>query len=125
MKLFNCKVRIQGSVQDEVIKTGVTQAEIIVLRAIHGNDAVLDTVPEGLATVKVDPTDPESADRPRTEAEERDRLELLYGEAIVGKIFGAPIARIGDDAPAPVSPLARPASPARAKAAPIPELEDV
>lgn len=105
MKLFSAKVRIMGQVQDEVSKANVTQAEIALLKSIHGDDAVGDIKPT--ETVE------------RTEAEERERLEMIYGDAIVGRLFGAPIARIGDDAPAPTRPL-----PGARKAAAI-ELEDV
>lgn len=117
MKLFSAKVRIMGQVQDEVSKTNVTQAEIVVLKSIHGDDAVGDVKPSG----EID----------RHEAEERERLEMIYGDAVIGRLFGAPIARIGDDAPAAARSLpdARPApdtrtgrSPAKAPAI---ELEDV
>lgn len=110
MKLFNCKVRIMAQVQDEVIKTDVTQAEIVVLKAIHGADGVLDVMGSGEAD--------------RDEATERDRLEMIYGEGIVGKIFGAPVARIGDDSPPEAKPLGvRPV--AGRKTQDVPELEAV
>lgn len=117
MKLFSAKVRIMGHVQDEVFKTNVTQAEIVVLKSIHGEDAIGD----------VKATD----ETERDEVEERERLEMIYGEAVIGRLFGAPVARIGDDAPVAARSLpdTRPAPDVRtarapAKAAAV-ELEDV
>ena len=40
--LYSCKLRLGGSVLNEVPKIGVTAPEVEVLRAIHGSDAVLD-----------------------------------------------------------------------------------
>lgn len=43
MKLYTCKVRLGGNVNFEVPKEeGLTAAEIMVLRAIHGTDALVD-----------------------------------------------------------------------------------
>lgn len=42
MKLFDCTVRLDGSPLNEVNKTEVTAAEIAVLRALHGADAVIN-----------------------------------------------------------------------------------
>ena len=83
MKLYSCKVRLHGDVRDEVRKDNVTQAEITVLRRIHGDDAVLEIRSAGA-------TD-------RNEAEERDRLNQFYGEGTINRIFGAPIVRITDE----------------------------
>lgn len=125
MKLYDCKVRIMASVQDEVIKNGISQAEIVVLKTIHGDDAVSGVTSAGVAKVKVDPTDPESAERPRNEVEEREHLEMTYGEGIIAKIFGVPVARIGDDdKPSISNPRVAPAPKGR-QPAPSIELEDV
>jgi hypothetical protein len=83
MKLYSCKVRLHGDVRDEVRKDNVTQAEITVLRRIHGDDAVLEIRSAGA-------TD-------RNEAAERDRLNAAYGEGTVNKIFGMPVVRITDE----------------------------
>jgi hypothetical protein len=83
MKLYSCKVRLHGDVRDEVRKDNVTQAEITVLRRIHGEDAVLEIRTAGA-------TD-------RNEAAERDRLNAAYGEGTVNKIFGMPVVRITDE----------------------------
>lgn len=42
MKLYSCKINLKGSLLNQVIKSEVTAAEIVLLRAIHGNDAVND-----------------------------------------------------------------------------------
>lgn len=103
MKLYNCIVRLQGDVKDEVAKSGVTSAEIKVLKNIHGGDAVH-------RVVKAVDAEGEARSVERTEAQERDRLSALYGEGKIVSIFGAPVLKIedepgfdddDDDAPAP------------------------
>src|SRR5690242_12341845 len=64
MRLYDCKVRLAGSRENEVRKTDVTAAEIMVLRAFHGVDSV-----EGIT--------PKEMDR-RSHADERKRLFMLY-----------------------------------------------
>lgn len=64
MKLYQCKLRLAGNVNNEVLKTDVTAAEIEVLREIHGSDAVLDIVQTG--ENKLD------------SAKERARLKRIY-----------------------------------------------
>ncbi len=44
MQLYNCKVRLGGSVINEVRKSEVTAPEILILREMHGSDAVVDIV---------------------------------------------------------------------------------
>jgi hypothetical protein len=114
VKLFTCKVRIMGEVKDEVVRTGATSAEIKILRMIHGDDGVVDVQPEGEAD--------------RSEAEERARLEMFYGEPAVAKLFGVAKPSIADDivdAVIPIEPPVR-AEPKRPQAAPKAlQLEDV
>jgi len=74
-KLYDCKVRLQGSVLNEVPKSGVTAPEIELLRALHGADAVVSIVDTGgIAEVAVSAT----KKRPRTDKEERDRLVAMF-----------------------------------------------
>jgi hypothetical protein len=87
MQLYNCKVRLDGSVANEVRKADATAAEIEILRAIHGDDAVVDIVETRM-------------DR-RAHAEERARLNAIYAnpdtnnpevfarkQALVRNLFG-------------------------------------
>jgi hypothetical protein len=83
MKLFNCKLRLAGNPLDEVRKADVTSAEITLLKAIHGGDALAEITAAGAVD--------------RDAAEERDRLERTYGERAVIKVFGAPQPRIEDE----------------------------
>lgn len=69
MQLYDCKVRLSGSLYNEVPKTGVTAAEITVLRVIHGSDSVADIKPDVF-------------DRKRSDGSERARLDSIYGSAI-------------------------------------------
>lgn len=102
MKLFNIKIRLGGNVNDEVLRTNATNAEIKILRSIHGEDAVVDIQPLNVdAQTVYQETDSEgnlvNKVRPRTEADERFRLEMFYNEQIVAKLFGAAVARITDE----------------------------
>ena len=75
MKLYSCKVRIGGNVLNEVRKENATAAEIVLMRAIHGDDAVLEIE----ATGKVD----------RSDADERSRLlEAQFDTEVMGRVFG-------------------------------------
>jgi len=67
MQLCDCEVRLGDSAGHTVLKTDVTPAEIIVLRAIHGDSAV--------ANIK-----PKKMDK-RPNAQEWDRLQASYGRA--------------------------------------------
>lgn len=107
MRQFACKVRLNGSLYNEVPKTEVTIPEILILRVIHGGEAVTDL--HEMAQVK------------RTDAEERDRLANIYGAAIKNRaeIVGGLGALIGfagalpDNAPG--IPLAGKAAKAKAE----------
>lgn len=41
MQIVDCFVRLNGSVEFEVAKPGITVAEVALLRALHGEDAVV------------------------------------------------------------------------------------
>lgn len=89
MRQFSGKVRLGGSLHNEVPKDDLTVPQIIVLRAIHGSDGVADI--KEVAPVK------------RTDDEERNRLAGLYGAAISGRaeIVGGLGALIGFSGPLP------------------------
>lgn len=74
MKLFNCLVRLGGSVLHEVPKYDVTDMEIRVLQSIHGSDAVTRIKTAG--EVK------------RTDKEEASRLADEYGGKRVEEATG-------------------------------------
>ncbi len=81
MQLYDCKVRLKGSLYNEVHKSGVSAAEVLVLRVIHGGavddmDAVVDVKPT---------TDVNGKRLPVSEVDdhtERTRLEDLYNGAL-------------------------------------------
>lgn len=64
MFIYNCKVRLAGSLLNEVLKTGVTAPEIMLFQAFHGNDAVVNIEEAGVIQ--------------RSDDDERDRLQKLY-----------------------------------------------
>lgn len=78
MQTYDCVVKLcdaNGQVCTEVEKFDVTAPEIIVLRALHGNDNVVR-----VSLKRMDK---------RPHAEERDRLSMTYGGQIVHDLFGA------------------------------------
>jgi len=64
MRLYDCKVLLSGSRDNEVRKTDVTAAEVMILKAFHGEDSVLDITPKGMDK--------------RSHGDERKRLFSLY-----------------------------------------------
>lgn len=45
MQICSATIRLAGSVQNTVFRNDITPAEILVLQAIHGGDAVIDILP--------------------------------------------------------------------------------
>ncbi len=83
MNIYDATIRLKGDTAHEVNKAGLTAAEIMVLRRIHGLDAVVRIVP-------VPPTPDQLTMANR---EERDRHRKLYcgREAtamLVNELFG-------------------------------------
>jgi hypothetical protein len=77
-QLYNCVVRLNGSMKNEVRLSDVTAAEIQVLKAIHNSvDAGVEVVYNIVRAGKVD----------RDDYEERERLTATYGRALA-KIEG-------------------------------------
>lgn len=126
MQLYDCTVRLGGSMLNEVRKDGVTAAEIQVLRMIHsGGDSGVEVVKDITPTKHVD----------RDDLTERARLEGLYGRAVASHenirtlqaILGHSTAPLPqsvpgvDNLPAPKS--GRRAGPGRPKADSAPEPE--
>lgn len=70
MQTYSARVRLSGSLFNEVPKAELTAAEITVLRRLHGPDSVIEIKPGK----HVD----------RSDDDERDRLSHLYGRALAG-----------------------------------------
>lgn len=64
MRFYDCHIRLGGSTTSEVPKLGITASEIIVLRHVHGSDAV----------VRIEPKE----DRAVNQFELRDQLRAQY-----------------------------------------------
>lgn len=76
MAIYSAKIRLQSSPMNEVLKSGLSAAEVVLLTAIHGEDAVVDVALEdGVRNVSPD------------DAAERERLTEIY-EGYVAKAFG-------------------------------------
>ena len=73
MDLYSGNVRLKGRLDQVVHKTGLTAAEILVLRTIHGHDAVVDIKNEG--------------SHQRTYADEYERLCINYGDAVCNDVW--------------------------------------
>lgn len=42
MQTYRCRVNLAGEIKNQVLKDGIVAAEILLLKAIHGDDAVAD-----------------------------------------------------------------------------------
>lgn len=99
MKLYTAKVNLHGSDLNQVLKHDLTAAEIIVLKRIHGGDAVIDIIENSkseIIEIKQKPggDDEEGdiferqvigtrkGDVDRTDEQERKRLNRIYGQAL-------------------------------------------
>jgi hypothetical protein len=81
MNLYKAHVNLGGEAANQVPKTNLTAAEIVVLRTIHGLESVNDIEKTG------------AAKKTHTDAAERNRLQMIYGTALrkiegVGSING-------------------------------------
>lgn len=87
MQTANILVALGGDQNNTVPKSHVTAAEIAVLQAIHGADAIIDVEPVGDVEVSA--------------RDERERLEGVYGRAkdqngntIIGLVYPGAAARL-------------------------------
>jgi hypothetical protein len=80
MRLFSCKVRLAGSLNNEVAKIGVTAPEISVLRVIHSPPSETGSIDPAVVTeIKA------HGEIARSDTEERQRLHELYGASLKKK----------------------------------------
>jgi len=70
MQTYDARIRLAGSLLNEVPKSGLTAPEITVLRRLHGSDAVVEIKPGKHVE--------------RDDYAERARLHDLYGPALAG-----------------------------------------
>lgn len=85
MRLYSCKVRLEGSLYNEVRKIGVTAAEIQLLRLLHSLNPEAeneDGTDENLIDESVVGDIVFTGEVDRTDAQERSRLTELYGPAL-------------------------------------------
>jgi hypothetical protein len=69
MQLFSAKIRLGGSLLNEVSKIHLTVPEVLILRLIHGEESVIDLAECGKK-------------RDLDEEDERRRLKDTYGAAL-------------------------------------------
>ena len=72
MEYANTEIRIGGSLENTVIKE-VSAPEIAVLRAIHGEDALVNTVKSRIGDIEA--------------RNERERLTKIYGVEVLKRLF--------------------------------------
>ncbi len=113
MQTYNAIVRLNAELTNEVPKTNLTTPEVLLLRKIHGEDAVVDITPSGqwedhFSKRKVkDGLGQEIEEEVEYDDEdEKDRLAAIYGDALLEEadsgIARRAINRIfGDYAPLP------------------------
>lgn len=86
MQLYNCKVRLHGSLYNEVRKDNITAAEIAILRIIHGgSDAVADIEHTGRKNSSMS----DSAMREYLHSEYGEGLAAIEGVKNINGVFGA------------------------------------
>lgn len=115
MHLYDCKLRLGGSLYNEVPKPGITAAEITVLRVVHGDDSVVDIVHAG-------------ENKKLSSNQVRSELSLMYSKALrgiegVGSVNG--IFGVAGEMPASLpgfEPAKKTAPAAKGKSAPTVEL---
>ncbi len=87
MLFYDATVRPAGQLTHEVPRSGLSAAEVYMLRYIHGDDGVVR-----LNKSKVD--------RKVVDAEERARLKHVYGEKHFAAVFGSTFgSKLPDDVP--------------------------
>lgn len=64
MRIYTCKVRLNGDLYNEVMLRNVTAPEVMVLRSLHGQDGVVVLESTGREDIR--------------DADERDRLRHKY-----------------------------------------------
>lgn len=98
---YNCIVRLGGDMRREVVKKGVSAAEIVVLRHIHGHDAIHNVQPmdpekkfkrringkEVMLNAQEVMERNEFTPLPRGYHDEYVRLESIYGAKRLDSIF--------------------------------------
>lgn len=86
MKRYEGTVRLGGDLRHTVPKTGMSAAEIVVLRYIHGHDAVVDLKPMD-HLVQAEAEKNAFAPLPKGYHEEYMRLASIYGPKRMDDIF--------------------------------------
>lgn len=86
MEIYDCKILVGGSRNNEVRKKSVTAAEVVMLRHLHGEDSIIDVVHVGSSDISM--------------SKVREILALTYGPgdvdttragpAILKEVFGPP-----------------------------------
>lgn len=74
MRFYKCKVRLSGSRDNEVPKTGMTAADIVLMEAIHGPDSVTNIIPDG-------------RDDKLTKAGVLERVSAIYPSKVIKETF--------------------------------------
>lgn len=97
MDIYKCKVRLSGSLLNEVPKINVSAPEVIVLQHTHGSDAVVDLRKTG--------------EKRADNFGERDRLASIYGFKVVGELFGPQHRELPGVAPSYEAPKAEDVAP--------------
>lgn len=88
MLLYSGKVRLQGSLNNEVRKTDITAPEIAILQRIHGKDAVVDVVKVGAVKNRTDRSERHRLANTYPIGPSADGKSRLSGETFVDSVLG-------------------------------------
>lgn len=90
MHIYNATIRLNGKLDNEVLKSNLTAPEVLLLRKIHGDDAVVKVEDNGFwddhfatSTIRHDDGEEETIENEYDDDVEKSRLARIYGEAIV------------------------------------------
>jgi hypothetical protein len=89
MQTYNALIRLNAKLENEVSKEKLTAPEVLLMRKIHGDDAVVKIVENGvwedhfsIQTIKDYEGKDEQVEAEYDDDVEKDRLARIYGEAI-------------------------------------------
>ena len=99
MKLYSVKINLAGSLLNQVHKDRVSAAEIVLLRAIHGDDAVREIV----HTANVNRSDRAERARLAKRYTKTSPNGVLRGDALVHRYLGVEAQPLPTEVPEPAT----------------------
>jgi hypothetical protein len=90
MHTYKATIRLNGKLENEVLKEHLSAPEVLLLRKIHGSDAVVKVEADGyweehfgVQTIRHENGEKETVENEYDDDVEKSRLARVYGEAIM------------------------------------------